>query len=79
MSDPPYCFIQNEKTKDTFIWLGKTREEGKWLRATEEEYEGFKEFNEIISNSKNPLETLRFIVKEWKENGMDPLGWDLES
>jgi len=67
MKHPPYCLIQNDRTRQTFFWLGESLIEGGWIEATPEEFDGFKEFNYIIYNSADPVEALSTIAQEWKK------------
>jgi hypothetical protein len=72
MKHQPYCLIQNEKTKESFFWLGKSTTEGKWIEAEPIEYDGFKDLNDIIYHSNNPIDTLREIAKGWNsQNGFE--------
>lgn len=65
MKHQPYCLIQNEKTKESFFWIGATTTEGEWIEAKPIEYDGFKELNEIIYHSNDPIDTLTEIAKQW--------------
>ena len=65
MKHRPYCLIQNDKTRQTFFWLGESLTEGKWIEGTPQEFEGFKEFNDVIFNSVDPVEALCLIAQEW--------------
>ena len=68
MKHNPYCVIQNENTRETFVWFGQNEFDGRWLKLGEREFDGFKELNEILFNSKNPSETLYTIASEFNSN-----------
>ena len=70
---PIYFCIQNERTRETFLWIGKTSEEGEWLCPGPQEYEGFEQFNAILHESESPAEILHEVAKilKKKSKGFD--------
>ncbi len=64
---PSFCLIQNDNTKESFLWVGNNRIEGKWFKEQNESFIDLKAFTEILRNSDDPEGVIRELAKHYKK------------
>ena len=60
-----FCIIQNFKSRETFMWVGRNVEEGKWFESGPEEFKGMNDFVKVLESSDDPELLLKEIGSLW--------------
>ena len=64
---PAFCIIQNDNTRETFMWLGKDARHGQWFPSGPDEFEGFERFLKVLENHEDPGQLLLEVTSIWDE------------
>ena len=64
---PAFCIIQNDNTRETFMWIGRDAKEGNWFPSGPDEFQGVERFLEVLENHEDPEQLLFEIGSIWNE------------
>jgi hypothetical protein len=64
---PSFCIIQNNNTRESFMWVGKDNRDGQWFASGPEDFDGTAEFAKVLENHDDPEALLFELGSLWRQ------------